>query len=141
MSGRIVKLDDPDREDILAELRGERGPGHAPGKPSHDYKSDLVDQLHHVGIPIESEFYFARPEREYRADWLITGTNLLIEYEGGLFQKGKSGHSSVGGILRDIEKGNVAAERGYRVIRVAPNHVKDGRALKWIEAAYKRATE
>lgn len=107
--------------------------------PRDDYKALLLTHLAAVEIVVEAEFFFALPERQYRSDWHVIGTNVLIDYEGGLFSKGKRGHSSVGGILRDIEKTNCAQLHGFILIRVAPNHVKSGQALLWVEKAITQA--
>lgn len=103
--------------------------------PRDDYKALLLTHLAAVEIEVEAEFFFALPERQYRSDWHVIGTNVLIDYEGGLFSKGKRGHSSVSGILRDIEKSTCAQLHGFILIRVAPNHVKSGQALLWVEKA------
>jgi very-short-patch-repair endonuclease len=99
-----------------------------------DYKSDFEVQMKLSGIQVETEFIFASP-RKWRSDYRVKNTKVLIEFEGGLFAKGKQGHSSVSGILRDMEKYNSAALLGYTVIRIAPNHVTSGQALKWVEEA------
>lgn len=102
--------------------------------PKTDYKARLLSQFAAVGIEVEPEFkIFA--DRRFRADWRIVDTRILIEFEGGLFHKSKMGHSSVTGILRDMEKANLCALAGWIVIRVAPNHVVSGQALLWIEHA------
>lgn len=98
------------------------------------FKSELLQQLHFAKIQVEPEFKIFE-HRKFRADWRVKGTRILIEFEGGLFHKGKQGHSSVSGILRDIEKYNLCAIEGWTVVRVAPNHVRNGQALKWIEEA------
>jgi very-short-patch-repair endonuclease len=80
-------------------------------------------------------------ERKFRFDFLVErhgmfamkSTAWLIEVEGGIWQKG--GHSSGTGITRDIEKGNLAALAGWRVLRFTHDMIKDGRALKTIEQA------
>lgn len=102
----------------------------------HDYKAEFEQQLSLVGIQVEREFYFARP-RKWRSDWFVIGSTVLVEFEGGLFKKRKSGHASVAGILRDIEKYNEAAISGWIVIRVTPKHVVSGQALRWVEQAVK----
>jgi hypothetical protein len=112
--------------------------------PKTDYKAMLVQQLSLVGIEVEPEYKFS-PRRKYRADWRVIRQNgkdcrrkkVLIEFEGGLFSAGKRGHSSIAGIIRDCEKGNEAVIQGFAVIRVAPNHVVSGIALKWIEEVLK----
>jgi len=99
-----------------------------------DYKLELLFQLRLLKIEVDHEFCFA-PPRKWRADYRVRDSRVLVEFEGGLFAKGKQGHSSVTGILRDIEKYNTAALLGWLVIRVTPKHVVSGEALKWIEQA------
>lgn len=99
-----------------------------------DYKAEFEQQLTLTGIKFEREFFFALP-RKWRSDWLITGTRVLVEFEGGLFAKRAAGHSSTTGILRDIEKYNSAALAGWIVIRITPNYIKSGEALNWVEQA------
>lgn len=102
-----------------------------------DYKAILVQQCEIAGLKLEPEFKF-HPERKFRADWLIAGSNVLVEYEGGLFSSGKRGHSSISGIHRDCEKANLAQILGYTVIRVTPKHVVSGQAFAWIQDALQR---
>lgn len=101
----------------------------------HDYKAEFEQQLSLVGIQVEREFYFALPKRRWRADFRVTGTRILIEYEGGLFMETGGAHKAVGNILRDIEKYNAAAIAGWTVIRITPKFIPTGEALKWVEDA------
>jgi hypothetical protein len=101
----------------------------------HDYKAEFEQQMSLIDLKFEREFYFALPKRRWRSDWHILTTNVLVEFEGGLFAKDKIGHGNVGGILRDIEKYNSAALLGYVVIRITPMHVSSGQALTWVEQA------
>ena len=96
-----------------------------------DYKAEFLQQLGLVKIAVQPEFVFA-PPRKFRADWRVADTRILIEFEGGLFNSGKGGHSSIGGIHRDIEKYNTAALQGWIVIRITPKHVVSGEALGWV---------
>lgn len=109
-------------------------------KAKTDYKGVLVQQCEIAGLKLEPEFRF-HPERKFRADWLVVGSKVLIEYEGGLYSGGKRGHNSIAGIQRDIEKSNLAQILGYVVIRVTPKHVVSGQAFTWIEAAINKRTE
>jgi hypothetical protein len=104
----------------------------------HDYKAEFEQQLSLVGIQVEREFYFARP-RKWRSDWRVTGSKLLVEYEGGLFMESGGAHKAVGNILRDIEKYNAAAIAGWTVIRITPKFIPNGQALKWVEDALRAA--
>lgn len=59
---------------------------------------------------------------------------LTVEVNGGLWLA-RSGHNSGSGLTRDYEKANhLLAYRGIYTMHVAPEHIKDGRALGWIKA-------
>lgn len=63
--------------------------------------------------------------------FLITGTKILIEVEGGIWSgipsyKGK-------GYIGDMEKYNSAAMMGFTVLRFSTEQVKAGVAIKQIE--------
>jgi very-short-patch-repair endonuclease len=99
----------------------------------------LEVQLEQAGIPFEREYKF-HPDRRWRADFMVSdwhldeaGTRVLIEIDGGAWIAGR--HSRGAGMERDAEKQSAAAILGYRVIRVTPRQVEDGRALNWIRQA------
>lgn len=103
-----------------------------------DAEEALAFQLQAVGIPFTREVRFGAP-RKWRADFSVgmsidrIDSPLLVEVDGGAFIGGR--HTSGSGFEADCEKASAAAIAGYRVIRVTPRMVEDGRALKWIEAA------
>lgn len=102
-----------------------------------DYKAELVRQILEAGLPTpEPEFRF-HPERQYRADWKV-GEKVLVEYQGGVYQSQATGHRSVGGVTRDIEKLNEAVSLDYVVIQVTPAMVVSGAALRYIRIAVKK---
>ena len=105
----------------------------------------MATQLEQAGIPFEREYLF-HPERKWRADFVVSDADhwemfgpgappfaLLIEIDGGGFIGGR--HSTGTGIERDCEKQSAAAILGYRVLRVTPAQVNDGRALEWVKQA------
>ncbi len=105
----------------------------------------LAVQLEQAGIPFEQEYRFA-PPRRWRADfWLhltvhysnppqtIRTDDVLVEIDGGGYVAGR--HSRGGGMEDDCEKTSAAAILGYRVIRLTPRMVDDGRGLLWIKQA------
>lgn len=59
--------------------------------------------------------------------------NLLIEIDGGGYVAGR--HTRGAGFEADAEKQSAAAILGYRVIRLTPKQVEDGRGLNWIRQA------
>lgn len=90
----------------------------------------LEVQLKAVKFKYERE---ARPVkgRRWRVDFLIGGW-LVVEVEGGHWVNGR--HTRGLGFENDCEKYNELAIRGFRVLRVTGTHVRNGRALKWIDA-------
>ena len=91
----------------------------------------LEEQLRQAKVPFVREHLVA-PDRKFRADFFC-GLDLLIEVEGGAWINGR--HSRGAGVETDCEKSALAAARGYRLIRVTPKQVDDGRALAWIQNA------
>jgi len=80
------------------------------------------------GIRHEREFRF-HPTRRWRADFRV-GTDILLEVEGGLYHP-QSGHRSVSGILRDIEKYNEMTALRYRLLRISEKDLKGKN--RWLE--------
>lgn len=78
------------------------------------------------------ELRFAKPRR-WRADFAWPSAMVACEVDGGTWINGR--HSRGSGVEADCEKASAAAILGWRVLRVTGAHVKDGRALQWIEQA------
>lgn len=76
------------------------------------------------GLPKPLPEYQFHPTRKYRFDLYFEqdGAKVALEIEGGVFRKGKGAHSSVSGILRDMDKYNEAAKLGIFVYRVLPKN-------------------
>lgn len=64
------------------------------------------------------ELCFALP-RKFRFDFAWPGQKVALECEGGIWSGGAHGRGS--GIIRDLEKYNLAAELGWRVLRCVPD--------------------
>ncbi|MDX7905198.1 DUF559 domain-containing protein [Acinetobacter baumannii] len=90
----------------------------------------LVQHLKSHKIGFEQEFKF-HPKRKWRADFLITGTKILVEVEGGIWSGGR--HTRGKGYIGDMEKYNEAAMMGFTVLRFSTEQVKAGVAIKHIE--------
>lgn len=73
------------------------------------------------------------PGRRHRFDFAWRDQRLLLEVQGGVWTGGKHGRGS--GIIKDQEKLNLAAINGWRVLQVSANHIRDGKALLWIQQA------
>lgn len=90
----------------------------------------LARDLRAVKINFEQEYKF-HADRNWRADFLITGTKILIEVEGGIWSGGR--HTRGKGFIADMEKYNAAAILGFKVLRFDTQQVKSGLAIKQIE--------
>lgn len=91
-----------------------------------------------IGLPApELEVRF-HPTRKWRADYLWREPKLIVEVDGGVFVSGR--HSRGAGVEKDCEKFAEAMVLGYRVLRVTTRHVRDGRAVGWIERLLTRPT-
>lgn len=82
-----------------------------------------------------AEYVFA-PPRKFRFDWAFPDLKIACEQEGGIWIKGRSGrggaHSLPSNILRDMEKGNLAASLGWRVFRFQPRDFIKGTAQAYM---------
>ena len=74
------------------------------------------------------------PDRKFRADWCLSELRILVEYEGGVFQQGKS-HSNGVDYTDDCEKYAIANILGYIVIRVTAPMVRNGLVFTLIQRA------
>jgi len=78
------------------------------------------------GLPTPQTEYVFLPDRKFRFDFSwhspggIAPSKVALEVEGGIFRRGRGAHSSVSGILRDIEKYNLAVLNGWMVLRCTP---------------------
>lgn len=97
----------------------------------------LAIHLEELGIEFRRQYEYAAP-RKFRADFAIPSHRLLIEVQGGIFSK--QAHGSISGVLRDNERVNNATLRGWRILRVTPDEVMDGRAKSLVEAALRSTT-
>lgn len=89
--------------------------------------------LKREGLPLpETEVVFAKP-RKWRFDyaWIDSlhrqpgrptwAFGVALEVEGGVWTRGR--HTRGGGFLKDAEKYNEAAIRGWKVLRVTPQQL------------------
>lgn len=95
-------------------------------------EEELALQLRVFRLPAEREFRF-HPSRKWRFDFAFPARKLAIEVEGGTWVSGR--HTRGEGFELDCEKYAEAAALGWRVIRVTGRHIRDGRALGWVERA------
>lgn len=74
-----------------------------------------------LNIPFKSEHPFST-KRKFRFDIALLEYKVAIEYEG-IFG-GTSGHTTLGGYIKDCEKYNLATVLGWRVLRYTSNNYK-----------------
>jgi len=82
------------------------------------------------GVKVEVEYRF-HSKRRFRFDYAILEHKIAIEQEGGIYTRGA--HGSVSGILRDIEKYNLATVCGWRILRVQPENLLSNHTFDMIQ--------
>lgn len=87
----------------------------------------IWQELH---LQVITEFKFCET-RQFKSDYYIPELRLLIEQEGGIYTK--QAHGSVTGILRDIEKYNLATTLGYRILRYQPKDLISSKTIEDIK--------
>lgn len=86
---------------------------------------------HGLEQPTE-ELRFA-PPRRWRLDYSWPAQKIALECEGGVFTRGR--HSRGAGMVKDMEKYNELAARGWRLIRVTPSQLNAPETFDWIRRA------
>lgn len=81
----------------------------------------------------ELEFLFASPERRWRADIAFPRVRVAIEIDGGTWTLGR--HNRPGSVLKDMEKGNGYAARGWLVFHTPWEWIEDGEKVRGLKAA------
>lgn len=83
----------------------------------------FIALLRRAKLPIPTpEHAFAKHlGRRFRFDYAFIPQRLAVEVEGGVWTRGR--HTRGSGFLKDMEKYNLAAELGWRLIRVTPQQL------------------
>jgi len=98
---------------------------------THD---SLAVVIQAVGLPPPVREHRFAPPRRWRFDYAWPGHRLALEVEGGVWTGGR--HVRGRGYERDCEKYNEAALRGWCVLRVTSDMLRDGRALQLLERVF-----
>lgn len=98
-------------------------------------KVPLLMQFQVAKVPAPVTEYRFHPVRRWRFDYAWPEISLALEVDGGGFVQGRHGRGT--GIEKDCEKYNAALVEGWKVLRVTPRHVHDGRALAWVQEMLK----
>ena len=87
---------------------------------------------HSIPLPVR-QHQFAKPDRKWALDFAWPDARLGLEVEGGIWSRGKHGRGA--GILKDMEKANGLAVRGWRLLRVTPDQLLTPDTLDLIRTA------
>ena len=107
----------------LNKLQGKVKSIHIPAVPKNKviipqsigkYKLHIIQVLQSSGLHFVEELQFDQ-KRKFRFDWAIPELMLAVEYEG-IFSE-KSGHTTLSGYTKDVQKYNLAIKRGWKVLR------------------------
>lgn len=82
------------------------------------------------GLKREHRFH---PTRRWRMDFAWPKQMLAVEVEGGVWGYGR--HNRPRGFIKDTEKYNQAALKGWTVLRFTGSAIRSGQALKKIKKA------
>jgi very-short-patch-repair endonuclease len=85
----------------------------------------------------EREFRFAATRR-FRFDFAWPLQSLAVEIDGGIWSRGR--HTRGAGVERDMDKLNLAAVLGWRVLRFSPRHVTSGEAIRLLSQLLKEVS-
>lgn len=72
------------------------------------------------GIDLTPEYNFS-PDRDFRFDFASPQNKVAIEVQGGIWKGKRGGHTSGVGYKRDMEKFNLAASLGWRIVQCEPS--------------------
>ena len=104
---------------------------------TRDEKFLLMLRAKRIAAP-EAEYRF-HPVRKFRFDFAWPFYKLALEVEGGVWSGGAHGRGT--GIVRDMEKATLAAELGWRIVRVTPSKLATMDTMESLERALQWRTE
>jgi very-short-patch-repair endonuclease len=96
----------------------------------------LAFQIKAVELPEPVRQFRFRPSRKWMADFAWPTDAILVEVDGGTWNKGH--HITGQGFEDDCEKINAATLDGYRVYRFTGKMVTDGRAIALLVEVFRR---
>lgn len=85
------------------------------------------------GLPLPVAEYKFHKVRKWRFDFAFVEHKLALEVDGGAWTQGR--HTRGKGFIADCIKLNEATILGWRVLRVTPTMIKNGKAFWFIERA------
>jgi hypothetical protein len=100
------------------------------------YEDILYQEIQDAGLPIPTRQFKAVLGRQFEWDFAWEEQRILLEVQGGIWAKEKTGHSTGAGIRRDCNKLDLALLFGWIPYQVTTDLVVDGRALKLLEMIF-----
>ena len=134
-----IRLDDLPPH-IRAALAGEAtAPRKAPraARGPSKLEESFALALRVQALPVAEREHRFHPSRQWRFDFAWPGLRLAVEIEGGVWTGGR--HTRGSGFVEDCEKYNAAVLLGWRVLRFAESHVKNGTAIRVVKEALANA--
>ncbi len=145
MSRRQLVLSDKEARYLIRQLAADPT---APPPTAHAASQDsawvrtLVQQCANVGLPpplcYPAEYTFTgcgvSGARRWKLDLAWVPERICCEVEGGLYNKGR--HVRPAGYEKDVIKYTELGLAGWLLVRATPPMVRDGRALRYLEAAF-----
>lgn len=96
---------------------------------------DILDkQLIDAGIGGYERNVVFVPNRRFKADFWFKKLRLAVEVDGGIFMKGRSGHTSGVGYHGDRVRDQIALSHGIMTVRFTTPQVRNGEAAEFIRA-------
>lgn len=96
-------------------------------------EQELAWQIWVTKLPQPEREYRFAPPRRFELDFAYPAQKIGIEVNGAIWVQGR--HTRGTGASSDAEKLSLAAIHGWRILVVVGEHIRDGRAIKWIEQA------
>jgi len=90
----------------------------------------LIAEIYLADLPKPVTEYRFHPTRKWRFDIAWVDRKLAVEVDGGVYVQG--GHTRGKAYEGDREKDAEAMLLGWRILRVTPNLIRSGDALRWI---------
>lgn len=97
-----------------------------------DAFTQLVGSVCKLEVVKEHKF---DPDRNWRIDYAIPAQMIAIEVEGGVWTNGR--HTRGSGFLKDMEKYNELACKGWALLRVTPDTLLTTKTLEMIQRCAK----
>jgi very-short-patch-repair endonuclease len=99
-------------------------------KNNNRWEEELCRQIRVAGLPEPVRQHRFHPVRKWRMDLVYPALLIGVEVDGGIHVRGR--HVRPMGYRKDCEKFAEAAVLGWRLIRVVPEQIRDGSALRWL---------